>query len=192
MSEERASPRNTRRTRKRPREGLVFSRIARVLAACVISSAGLNIVWYSCLTINNEEPFLHAQTILVPPEKVEKVLLSCEMYGGPSDPAEMVYWRDIPVDNNYTSPREEKYMLFDYDMAGFNNKRISLENFLVMALAMGRTLVLPPKSRWPHFGVRTLLISESICVLKINSPPFDRARNIRRGMDSMISSTLIP
>jgi hypothetical protein len=44
--------------------------------------------------------------------------LSCKAYGGPSDEdaAEMVYWRDIPVDASFVSPfkrKEEQYLTFE-------------------------------------------------------------------------------
>lgn len=85
--------------------------------------------------------------------------LSCERFGGPSDDvaAQMVYWRDIPSDAEFVSPffdenRPEKYLLWDMDVAGFNNKRITFENFFLMAHAMGRTLVMPPKSPWIGFN----------------------------------------
>jgi hypothetical protein len=84
--------------------------------------------------------------------------LSCQKWGGPTDElaAEMVYWRNIPSDAKYSSPffnpnANEKYLFFDADPAGFNNKRISFENFLLMAHTMGRTLVMPPKGFWWGF-----------------------------------------
>jgi hypothetical protein len=44
--------------------------------------------------------------------------LSCKAYGGPNDEdaAEMVYWRDIPVDASFVSPfkrKEEQYLTFE-------------------------------------------------------------------------------
>lgn len=69
----------------------------------------------------------------------------------------MVYWRDIPSDAHYTSPfynpnEEEKFLLWDVDPAGLNNKRLSFENFVLLAHAMGRTLVMPPKGVWWGFS----------------------------------------
>lgn len=84
--------------------------------------------------------------------------LSCQAWGGPSDElaADMVYWRNIPSDAHYTSPfynpnTLEKFLFFDADSAGFNNKRISFENFVLLAHSMGRTLVMPPKGFWWGF-----------------------------------------
>jgi hypothetical protein len=82
--------------------------------------------------------------------------LSCAAYGGPDDQvaSEMIYWRDIPSDARYVSPFldqstfEEKFLLWDVDPAGFNNKRLSFENFVLLAHTMGRTLVIPPKGVW--------------------------------------------
>ena len=78
--------------------------------------------------------------------------LSCERYGGPSDEiaAEMIYWRDIPSDAEYTSPYanvgpKTKYLTFEPDEGNWNNKRLSMETAVVMAVVMGRTLVLPPQ-----------------------------------------------
>lgn len=75
--------------------------------------------------------------------------LSCADHGGPSDEIakEMIYWRDIEADNDYKSPfyDEEKYLTFEPDHGGFNNIRMAMETTLVLAHAMGRTLVLPPK-----------------------------------------------
>ncbi len=75
--------------------------------------------------------------------------LSCADHGGPSDEIakEMIYWRDIKADNDYKSPfyDEEKYLTFEPDHGGFNNIRMAMETTLVLAHAMGRTLVLPPK-----------------------------------------------
>ena len=44
--------------------------------------------------------------------------LSCKAYGGPrdEDAAEMVYWKDIPVDATFISPfkrKEEQYLTFE-------------------------------------------------------------------------------
>jgi len=76
--------------------------------------------------------------------------LSCAKYGGPTDDIasqEMVYWSDIPPDSAYRSPfyDADKYITFEPDHGGWNNIRMSMETVLVLAHAMGRTLVLPPE-----------------------------------------------
>lgn len=77
--------------------------------------------------------------------------LDCTAYGGPSNEkaTEMVYWSDIPSDNEHVSPfySPDKYMTFEPDAGGWNNIRMSMETVLGMAHAMGRTLVLPPEQR---------------------------------------------
>uniref|UniRef100_A0A7S2L6Y3 O-fucosyltransferase family protein n=1 Tax=Leptocylindrus danicus TaxID=163516 RepID=A0A7S2L6Y3_9STRA len=84
--------------------------------------------------------------------------LSCEKYGGLSDEAaqNMVYWDDIPSDSKYISPffeaGNEKYMTFEPDGGGWNNIRMAMETVIVMAHAMGRTLVLPPEKRMYLIG----------------------------------------
>ena len=75
--------------------------------------------------------------------------LDCSSYGGPSNEIakEMVYWSDIPSDNLHVSPfyDSQKFMTFEPDQGGWNNIRMSMETVLAMAVAMGRTLVLPPE-----------------------------------------------
>ena len=64
--------------------------------------------------------------------------LSCKLHGGPSDgiAAEMIYWRDIPRDSTYESPFAKfgpnpKYITFEPDSGGWNNKRMSMGMFHV-------------------------------------------------------------
>lgn len=65
----------------------------------------------------------------------------------------MVYWSDIPSDSKFVSPFKPnkietiKYMTFEADGGGWNNIRMSMETFVAMAHAMGRTLVFPPDQR---------------------------------------------
>jgi len=73
---------------------------------------------------------------------------------------EMVYWWDIPSDalafpasHPTTKPKQKQkqYLSFEPEDAGWNNKRMSFEMALVLAHAMDRTLVLPPKRIISHF-----------------------------------------
>jgi hypothetical protein len=70
----------------------------------------------------------------------------------------MVYWYDIPSDQNYLNPFQEmtvksdieKFLLFEQDGAGFNNRRMSIETILTMGISMGRTIVPPPRATNIH------------------------------------------
>jgi GDP-fucose protein O-fucosyltransferase len=109
----------------------------------------------------DEEEYSNQQAAeAAPPPSLAK--LSCEKYGGPADEfaQEMVYWQDIPSDTQYVSPfhplrkaagsgavKRRRYMTFEPDGGGWNNIRMALETVLGLAIAMGRTLVLPPAQR---------------------------------------------
>ncbi|KAL7535954.1 hypothetical protein ACHAWF_005322 [Thalassiosira exigua] len=87
--------------------------------------------------------------------------LSCSDHGGPTDEVaeEMVYWKDVPSDAKFTSPfgriaGKRKYLTFEKDVAGFNNVRMGFETMVVMAHAMGRTLVLPPSQGISHLDTK--------------------------------------
>lgn len=71
--------------------------------------------------------------------------LTCD---GESVHHEIIYWKDIPSDREYVAPtasrRKELFMTFEYDQGGWNNVRMGVECLVVMAHAMGRTLVVPP------------------------------------------------
>ena len=100
--------------------------------------------------------------------------LNCESHGGPSqkDSNELIYWRDIPSDATFTSmfysPKSQeqsyeasnsfwktKYLTFEMDSSGWNNIRLGLENIMLLAHTMGRTLVMPPKRHLAHGLVST-------------------------------------
>ena len=66
--------------------------------------------------------------------------------------SEVIYWRVVPGDAHYESPitphhglHHDRYLSFEYDQGGWNNVRMSLECLIVVAHAMGRTLVIPPQ-----------------------------------------------
>jgi hypothetical protein len=86
--------------------------------------------------------------------------LTCKQYGNTSQDVvnDMVYWYDIPSDQNYLNPFQEmtvksdieKFLLFEQDGAGFNNRRMSIETILTMGISMGRTIVPPPRATNIH------------------------------------------
>jgi len=89
--------------------------------------------------------------------------LDCKAYGGPSPDAaqEMVYWQDIFSDSSYVPPFFEinkqegngkKYLTFEPDGGGWNNIRMAMESTIAMAVAMGRTLVMPPQKNMYLLG----------------------------------------
>lgn len=68
--------------------------------------------------------------------------------------SEIIYWRRVPGDWTYESPvtphhdeHHEKYITFQYDAGGWNNIRMGMEILIVVAHAMGRTVVMPPPQR---------------------------------------------
>jgi len=68
--------------------------------------------------------------------------------------SEVIYWRRVPGDDGYESPitphhdeHHDKYITFQYDQGGWNNIRMGMEIVIVVAHAMGRTLVIPPEQR---------------------------------------------
>jgi hypothetical protein len=84
----------------------------------------------------------------------DRVPLGSLTCNGVDTPSEVIYWRSNPADDAYISPVtphrhnfDEKYFTFEYDSGGWNNVRLSLECLMVVAHAMGRTVVLPPAQR---------------------------------------------
>jgi GDP-fucose protein O-fucosyltransferase len=80
--------------------------------------------------------------------------LNCNSYGGPytNEATErMIYWKDIPDDNKFSSPlkhpTEEQFLTMEPDEGGWNNIRMNMETAVGIAIMTGRTLVLPPKKQ---------------------------------------------
>ena len=67
------------------------------------------------------------------------------------------YWNKTLLDDElWLSPlafnSESKYLTFEYDQAGWNNVRLVFENAVILAAAMGRTLVIPPTVNLNRMG----------------------------------------
>ncbi|CAM9100150.1 unnamed protein product [Chrysoparadoxa australica] len=68
------------------------------------------------------------------------------------------YWHKDPSQVwDYKAPygvteKEPKYVSFEVDAAGWNNRRLSFENLFVFAAVTGRTLVMPEKMHIPMMG----------------------------------------
>jgi hypothetical protein len=93
--------------------------------------------------------------------------LDCTAHGGPTDPnasRELVYWKDLPLDSQYTSPfrdpNKRRYLTFEPDGGGWNNIRMSMETVLGMAIATGRVLVLPPSQKMYLLGQDTFSFAD--------------------------------
>ena len=104
-------------------------------------------------------------------EDVTLSTLNCDAFGGPSinEAQEMVYWADIPSDEHFISPfhpkrkhqkgsteevyvESTKYLTFEPDGGGWNNIRMAMESVIALAVAMGRTLVMPPQKKMYLLG----------------------------------------
>eukprot|EP01038_Epipyxis_sp_PR26KG_P009771 gene9771-13143_t len=66
--------------------------------------------------------------------------------------SEIIYWKIIPKDIEFESPitphhneHHDKYLTFEYDHGGWNNVRMGIESLVVVAHAIGRTIVFPPQ-----------------------------------------------
>jgi len=90
-----------------------------------------------------------------PPNKLTRKKLTTRgtlVCNGHEVDSEVIYWRNVPGDVLYESPitphhgvHHDRYLTFEYDQGGWNNIRMGMEVFVVLAHAMGRTLVLPPQ-----------------------------------------------
>ena len=75
--------------------------------------------------------------------------------------SEVIYWRVVPHDIDYESPitphhglHDDRYLTFEYDQGGWNNIRMGMESLIVVAHAMGRTLVIPPQQHLYLLGAK--------------------------------------
>ena len=97
-----------------------------------------------------------------------------------------MYWEDIPSDAKYEGPfyqnnqrdknglRGErdslsKYLTFEPDTGGFNNNRLAFETALILSVAMGRTLVLPPRQQIPLMVSRQIYRQQYNAIILIIS-----------------------
>lgn len=99
---------------------------------------------------------------------MELATLDCKPYKGTpltlEEAQEMVYWQEIRSDSFYVSPfgrlnaaytketSRPRYLTFEPDGGGWNNIRMSMESVIGMAVAMGRTLVMPPQKKMYLLG----------------------------------------
>eukprot|EP00934_Nitzschia_sp_Nitz4_P005279 Nitzschia sp. Nitz4//scaffold153_size53422//29133//31264//NITZ4_006764-RA/size53422-augustus-gene-0.42-mRNA-1//1//CDS//3329537271//5269//frame0 len=92
------------------------------------------------------------------PSPIQLAELDCSAYGGPSKElaSEVVYWQDIPSDSTWVSPLKDpnnrKFLTFEPDGGGWNNIRMAMESVFGLAMAMGRTLVMPPEKKMYLLG----------------------------------------
>lgn len=76
-------------------------------------------------------------------EEIRTYLLDCIKYWTYSKP----YPKPMsPIKYPFTAP-EKAYVTFEPDLGGFNNIRMGFENVLTIALALNRTLVIPPRQQ---------------------------------------------
>eukprot|EP01041_Mallomonas_annulata_P013642 gene13642-28972_t len=105
-----------------------------------------------------QQPVINTQQV-VPPDSdnnndnnnnttEKRGLLYCN---GTLTNSEVIYWKIVPGDKSYESSitphhglHHDRYLSFEYDAGGWNNIRMGMECTIVMAHAMGRTLVVPP------------------------------------------------
>ena len=118
-----------------------------------------------------QRPINDLQKNVAPIEEIRNE--RCSSHGGPysaEEYSELIYWRNIQLDDSFTSPfydssnasfHRAKYLTFEMDWGGWNNMRIQVENIMVLAHSMGRTLVMPPKRQIAHGMV-------SICLMLLH------------------------
>ncbi len=64
----------------------------------------------------------------------------------------------------------QKYITFEYDIGGWNNIRLALENVIVFAILLKRTLVLPPTMHLYLLNSRQSRLEDYICKSFFNHP----------------------
>jgi hypothetical protein len=99
--------------------------------------------------------------------------------------SEVIYWKIVPHDSDYESPitphhenHEDRYLSFEYDQGGWNNVRMSLESLIVVAHAMGRTLVVPPQQHLYLLGAQ-------------HKDPHDKEAHDEMGFDDFFDLNLL-
>jgi GDP-fucose protein O-fucosyltransferase len=135
-------------------------RLREALLSLLAGSVLLNVWLFSrlqSLDVNQQKSIhtIHLESLPANRAHTGDAGLQCEAYGGPfekSAVADIVYWHDdVPMEQQFKSVYEpvdgqEKYFVFEPDEAGFSNVRLSFETVAAFSLAMGRTLVMPPKN----------------------------------------------
>ena len=57
----------------------------------------------------------------------------------------------------------QKYITFEYDIGGWNNIRLALENVIIFAILLKRTLVLPPTMHLYLLDSKRSCLQDYIC-----------------------------
>lgn len=99
--------------------------------------------------------------------------------------SEVIYWKIVPGDNEFESPitphhglHHDRYLSFEYDQGGWNNVRMGMESLIVVAHAMGRTLVVPPPQHLYLLG-------------KVHKDVHDRKEHDEMGFEDFFSIDLL-
>jgi hypothetical protein len=184
------SSKSTNKSRKSNR--LFYSHAAFFLFGCCFATVVLNI--FHAVVIHDHDADTHLDhfankhmwsvdqaQIVLDTNKIKKKSdsdsiagLNCDKFGGPAHELsqEMVYWKDIEEDSGYQSPfydpTVERYMTFEPDGGGFNNIRMAMETVLTMAVATGRTLVLPPSQKMYLLGAVSFSFADFFPLDKIS------------------------
>ena len=130
---------------------------------------------------NNDKDNNDKDNTINPPHAHRVSGLNCDKWGGPSeeDAKEMVYWEDIPSDNQHMSPFHwkkqktqqppkqqrsmEQFMTFEPDGGGWNNIRMAMETVLVSIINLPIYLFLAR-----HEESSVPLMSICLCLCFVN------------------------